>query len=628
MKKTTACFLIIILLVGMLPVSSVQAAQPAQNLAPDVVTYDIDVTLDVEGGYLLEGVETVTYRNTTQTDIPDLVFHLYLNAFENEDTIFMQEGGPMHRGNQWVEAENGWIEVTGLRLLDGTELTFEELEDGTLARAALPELVEPGELVSFELTFRAKLPKVFARTDWATDASGDPFVMVGQWFPKLGVWQDTGWNAYPFHANAEFFADFGTYDVTITLPEGYMTGATGMPVETGLVETPSGMQTVAYHAEDVIDFAWTASPNFQTATRTVGTIEVLYLYLPEHDWTAERVLDAAELAVNKFGAWYGPYPYPRLTIVDVPDEGEGAGGMEYPTLITAGAMDITGLGSTLSKTGVERGLELVVIHEAGHQWWMGMVAFNEAEEPWLDEGFTDYSTMRLLNEVYGVGESAIDAGNLDAGYLDMRRMEYVAFPGVPMYGNAWEFGGLQYGIAAYSKPALSLLTLQNVLGVETMDRIMKSFFTQHQFSHPTTEDFQAVVEQEAAGQDLIWFFGGENFGGLLYGVETVNYSAQSIDGNSITIAREGDLPVPVDVLVQLADGASTTLVWDGAEPERTIEFDQPVESFQIDPQRKVLVELVWSDNGLASGPRIADWLTAVTRLLYHLQNWLLTVGGL
>lgn len=628
MKKSAAFIVLIALLAGLLPVPSAQAAPLAQNLAPDVVTYDIDVMLDVEGGYLLEGVETVTYRNTTQTDIPDLVFHLYLNAFENKETIFMQEGGPMHRGNQWVEAENGWIEVTGLRLLDGTELALEELEDGTLARAALPELVKPGEEVSFELTFRAKLPKVFARTGWATDASGDPFVMVGQWFPKLGVWQDTGWNAYPFHANSEFFANFGTYDVTITVPQGYTTGATGMQVDVGPVETPMGMQSMSYHAEDVIDFAWTTSPNFQAATRTVGAIELLYLYLPEHAWTVERVLDAAALAVTKFGEWYGPYPYPRLTIVDAPDDGEGAGGMEYPTLITAGAMDITGMGSTLSQTGVERGLELVVIHEAGHQWWMGMAAFNEAEEPWLDEGFTDYSTMRLLNETYGTGESAIDAGNLDAGYLDMRRMEYVAFPGVPMYGKSWEFGMLQYGVAAYSKPALSLLTLQNVLGVETMDRIMKSFFTQHQFSHPTTEDFQAVAENEAAGQDLSWFFGGETFGGLVYGVETVNYIAKSIDERSVTVAREGDLPVPVDVLVRFADGSTNNLVWDGTEPERTIAFDQPVESFQIDPQRKVLVELVWSDNGLSRSPRVADWLTAVTRLLYHLQNWLLTVGGL
>ncbi len=628
MKKTAAILILIALLAGLLPASSALAAPAGQISAPEVVTYNIEVTLDVENGYLLEGVETVTYRNTTQTDIPDLVFHLYLNAFANEETIFMKEGGPMHRGNAWVEAENGWIEVTGLRLLDGTELALEPLEDGTLARAPLPELVGPGEEVSFEVTFRAKLPKVFARTGWALDASGDPFLMVGQWFPKLGVWQDTGWNAYPFHANSEFFADFGRYNVTIMLPEGYITGATGMPVDPGPVEIPAGMQAVAYHAEGVIDFAWTASPNYQTATRQVGATELLYLYLPEHDWTADRVLDAAEVAMTHFSEWFGPYPYPRLTIVDAPDDGEGAGGMEYPTLITAGAMDITGLGVAVSRIGFERGIELVVIHEAGHQWWMGMVGFNEAEEPWLDEGFTDYATLRLMNAFYGVGDSAIDAGNFDAGYLDLRRMEYVAFPDVAMYGRAWEFASMQYGVAAYSKPALSLLTLQNVLGEETMNRIMQSFFEQYQYAHPTTEDFRAVVEREA-GQDVRWFFGEpDTGGGLVYGPETVNYTAQAIDDRSITVAREGELAVPVDIGVQFTDGTESSLVWDGVEPERTLSFDKPVESFQIDPERKLLVELVWSDNGLSRQARVADWLTTVTRLLYHLQNWLLTVGGL
>ena len=126
------------------------------------------------------------------------------------------------------------------------------------------------------LDFEAQLPQVFARTGYAGD-----FFMVGQWFPKLGVWQEGAWNAYPFHANAEFYADFGDYEVAITLPDAYVTGGTGLLVSAA--EETGGLRTVRYRAEDVIDFAWTASPHFLEATRQVGETELLYLYLPEHE---------------------------------------------------------------------------------------------------------------------------------------------------------------------------------------------------------------------------------------------------------------------------------------------------------------------------------------------------------
>ena len=220
-------------------------------------------------------------------------------------------GGGRHRLCQVARLES--IGLQQPRLAGGQPLALETLEDGTLARAALPEPVAPGEAVEIELEFHAQLPRVFARTGYAGD-----FLMVGQWFPKLGVWQDGAWNAYPFHANAEFYADFGTYDVAITLPAGHVTGATGLPVEQA--DNGDGTQTVAYHAEGVIDFAWTASPDFEQESRSVDGVEVIYLYLPEHARTVDRVLDATEAALTHYGQWYGTCPYPRLTVVDVPDD--------------------------------------------------------------------------------------------------------------------------------------------------------------------------------------------------------------------------------------------------------------------------------------------------------------------
>jgi len=585
-------------------------------LTTPVASYTIAVTLDTEAK-TLAAHEVVTYVNTTADPIPDLVFHLYLNAFRDRNSIFLREGGATHRGQGWDPKHPGWIQVTDIRLSDGTPLALEEIEDGTLARADLPAPVAPGETVEVELDFRAQLPRVFARTGYAGD-----FFMVGQWFPKLGVWQDGAWNAYPFHANSEFYADFGTYDVTITLPVGYVTGGTGLPVST--VDNGDGTQTVHYHAEDVIDFAWTASPRFREATRQVDGVEILYLYLPEHEWTVGRVLDAAEAAVSHYSRWYGPYPYARLTVVDVPDDGQGAGGMEYPTLVTAGAMDMLGLGPGPARSRMDRSLELVVTHELGHQWWQSMVGFNEAEEPWLDEGFTDYSAVRVMEAVYGADTSFLDAGNLQMGYFDMRRMEYLADPRVPMYGRAWDFGEMEYGVAAYSKPVLSLRTLERTLGTETWLEVMSTFFHRYRFGHPTTEDFRTVAE-EVSGQDLSWFFDG-----LVYGDGVLNYTVTGVDEHAVTVARQGDLVVPTEVLVTFADGSTLLEPWDGEEAEVTFTYDDrpPVRSAEVDPQRKVVIDLRWADNGLSRRLEVAPWLALVTRLLYYLQNMLLVLGGL
>jgi aminopeptidase N len=247
--------------------------------------------------------------------------------------------------------------------------------------------------------------------------------------------------------------------------------------------------------------------------------------------------------MRAFSQWFGPYPYPRLTIVDVPEAGAGAGGMEYPTLITAGTLD---LGLPEFTTGWERTLELVVIHEAGHQWFMGLLASNEAEEPWLDEGFTDYATVRLVEQVYGPGRSAVDLGGLRAGYLDMRRMEYLSDPSVPMYGRAWDFGGMQYGIASYSKPALGLLTLEGVLGEETMLRVLAAYTTPVPLRAPHHGGFPAGGRRNQRARP------GLVLRGLVYGTGTLNYRAEAIDARSLSVARDGQLVIPTEIQLTFA----------------------------------------------------------------------------
>jgi aminopeptidase N len=332
--------------------------------------------------------------------------------------------------------------------------------------------------------------------------------------------------------------------------------------------------------------------------------------------------------MERYSDWFGPYAYPRLTLIDPPDGGQGAGGMEYPSLVTLGTLDFTGLGVATSQTGWERTLEMVAVHEIAHQWWQSLVATNEAEEPWLDEGFTDYAAVRLMQSGWGAERALVNFGGLNLSYLETRRGEYVAFPATSMAGRAWDFGLTEYGVATYSKPAMALMTLQNTLGEEKMNALMQAYFSRWQFGHPTAQDFQTVAV-ETTGKPLDWFFGDpDSKTGLVYGSEALNYTAKEIGEDWLTVAREGGPAIQVEIEVSFANGEREQVAWDEPGPAQTFRFDQTLRSFEIDPSHKIAVELAWADNGLSRSPDWPAWLAAAGRLVFRLQDWLLILGGI
>ncbi|MGB1251803.1 MAG: M1 family metallopeptidase [Candidatus Promineifilaceae bacterium] len=577
---------------------------------PLIASYDIDVSLDTDSKQL-DGRETIYFRNATDDPIDELVFHLYLNGFRDQNSFWLSSGNSL-RGFGWDENAPGWIEVASVAV-NGEPLEMELIGDDTLARVDLPFELLAGDSAEIQITFTAQLPRAFARTGFGEN----DFYMVGQWFPKLGVWQNGAWNAYPFYSNNEFFADFGAYNVNITVPEALVVGASGVP--TGETVNSDGTKTLSYRAEPVIDFAWTASPHFQIATREVLGTELQYLYLLENGDTADAILDVAAVAVVTNSDWFGPYPYERLTLVDVPIDAQGAGGMEYPTLVTVGALDVTGLGVE-DLLGVKI-RELVAVHEVGHQWFQSMAASNEVEEPWLDEGMTDYATTLGSEAAYGATGNVLDTYLLDIDGLGVRRQEYLSSPRVPMFGASNEL--TQYSVSSYSKPNMSLVTLQRVLGDEMMKSIMRTYFMRYRFQHPTTEDFRAVA-QEVSGQELAWFFDG-----LVYGDGVINYRLAGLTEHSFVAEREGTIVIPVEILVTFADGTTDLVQWDGIDPEfEQIYPARSIASVEIDPEQKIYMDLQWADNGLSNDPALGAWLNIITRWLYKIQDISLLTGGL
>src|SRR4029453_1683845 len=337
------------------PSSSSADGSLSPPLSPRNANYSIDARLD-PATRTITASEVILWRNTTTKSTDELQLHLYWNAWRDKHSTWLREaalGGRTfreHRQNEW-----GQIDVNSIRLLpsedegklqaDSPDRQTPQLltrfiapddgnkDDRTVLAASLPHAVQPGASVRVEIKWTAHVPRTFARTGAIAN-----FFFIAQWFPKVGVLQENGWNCHQFHFPTEFFSDYGTYDVRLTVPKGWVVGATGVQRE----RHDNGDNTTPhrYYQDDVHDFAWTTSPDYLERTErfehpTLPAVEMRLLLQPEHAGQAQRHFDATRTALKYYGEWFGVYPYGHITIVD-PAYQSNADGMEYPTLFVAG----------------------------------------------------------------------------------------------------------------------------------------------------------------------------------------------------------------------------------------------------------------------------------------------------
>ena len=299
----------------------------------------------------LTGSGRLTWRNLSRQRVTELRFHLYWNAWRDAKSSFMRT--LQLTGDTQVQARRpeDWasIDVTKLAVAGGADLLGgarfiapddNNPDDRTVLLVPLERPVAPGETIEVDFAWTSHVPRTFARTG----AIGQYF-FIAQWFPKIGVFEDTGWQCRQFHATTEFFADFGVYDVSVTVPTGWLLGATGR--ERSRTDRGNGTTTHRYVEADVHDFAWTTGPNFverleRFESPGLPPVDIRLLLQAEHVDQAQRHLDATRAALKYYGLWFGPYPYGHVTVVDPvtifnpASQGGSTGGMEYPTLFTAG----------------------------------------------------------------------------------------------------------------------------------------------------------------------------------------------------------------------------------------------------------------------------------------------------
>lgn len=570
----------------------------AQNLAPDIANYDISVSLDTKDKVLL-GSERLTWTNTSPVAINELQFHLYLNAFRDKKSTFIKESRGIFYGNVFNEKDFGYTYITSLKSNRGEELLGKmkyiqpddkNENDRTVISVPLKMPLGSGESIQIELSFKAKLPKILARTGYGENN----YYLIGQWFPKIGVFEENKngvweWNCHQFHANSEFYADFGKYRVSITLPEYLTVGATGK--KTNSIRLKGGLKTEIFEVDDVHDFAWTASPSFMLYEKKWKNVKMLALMQPEHAGQHKRYFDAAEKALAYFEKTLGKYPYQTLTLVDPPMESSSSAGMEYPTFVTCGSY--WGVGKWFNYA------EIVTVHEFGHQYFQGILASNEFEQSFMDEGFNQYMEGRIMDENYGKG-SIFNLFGYKMGDKETARFSFVSmeYPDLSKINKpSWEYPRGVYGELTYSKTATILNTFEHIIGRAQMDRVLKAYYERWKFKHPKLKDFEDLANQ-TLGKNYDWFFeqAFEKSYSCDYSVDTlINNESES----SFTLKRKGGFILPQEVLVSFEDGSTEIFIWDAKTLAKEFSYQKNIVSVQIDPQKKNLLDLNLLNNSLS-----------------------------
>ena len=587
-----------------------------------IVHYEIDAKYDA-GKHTIDATEVLTYHNLTGQALDHFPFHLYQNAFQPNATFVRNtkvEGSRDTSYDKWDPKEYGAEEIKSIEVVGQGDLTSQlhyiapddgNKDDKTVVDLPLAKPIPPNAYVQFKIAFHDQMPETQARSGWKRD-----FLLAGQWFPKVGVWWHGAWNCHQYHATTEFFADFGVYDVKVTVPQNEVFGASGVKVSD--VNNPDGTKTLTYHGDDIHDFAWTVSPRYKVRESTyqsqMGPIQLRFLMQPAHWDQADRHERITRATLDRFEKWYGPYPYKSLTVVD-PEPGSAAGGMEYPTFIT-------GETGWFAPDGV-KGVELVVEHEFGHQYWYGMVATNEFEDAWMDEGINSYTEAKVLDSVLGRNTSILNMAGATMGEPEEQRDAFIGVANRdPMAQNAYDYYSFgSYGGITYGKTASVLLTLEGIIGEDTMNKAMRTYFMKYRFTHPTKADFLNTI-QEVAGpdKDLKRYFEQ-----AVYGSQVLDYEVSAVDSfpvnwyeddkkgkdkdkkdkkdkkdakdntvyqSYVSVRRAEDFVMPVTVEVKFDNGETIREHWNGESRWTRFSYQKKAKavSAEIDPDHTVQID--------------------------------------
>jgi hypothetical protein len=479
------------------------------------VNYKIDVALN-DKNHSLKGSLSLEYINNSPDKLDYIWFHLWPNAYKDENSayakqVFRDEDGK----KRWKEMKDkGSIDGLDFKVNGEKVKTEPDPENIDILKVYLAKSLASGEKITITTPFEVKLPTYSSRSGHL-----DKSYMICQWYPKPAVYDRKGWHPMPYLDQGEFYSEFGSFDVTITVPSSYVVGATGSMqnkdelakykeigtknnVESGKpvrykATTSAPTKNLQYKGQNIHDFAWFADQEFiiryDTAQLASGTVIDVFTYGYEKgnpNW--QKSVSYVEDAIRHYSNWIGEYPYPVAQAVEGP-KNVMSGGMEYPmiTLIT-------------SPNAEEPELDAVITHEVGHNWFYGILASNERDHAWMDEGINTYFQFRYEAEKYKANTifgNAIPEDIKQKSVEEFQGIIYTQLSQLPMEEpietpSASFKDKDTYGIVIYLKTAVWMYITEIAVGKENLDKVMKGYFAAWKFRHPYPEDLQAEFKKQ------------------------------------------------------------------------------------------------------------------------------------
>ncbi|MFQ6614662.1 MAG: M1 family metallopeptidase, partial [Fidelibacterota bacterium] len=553
------------------------------------VAYTIDVKLDDEA-HTLTGFESLVYTNHSPDTLTFLWYHLWPNAYRNNESAFAKQKFEQGSTRFYFsdDKDRGYIDSLDFKVNDRS-LDWEFHPDwNDVAKIHLPGPLAPGDSVTITTPFFVKLPIVFSRMGH----TGKHYEIT-QWYPKPAVYDRYGWHPMPYLDMGEFYSEFGNFDVTITLPKEYRIMATGVIVDgekeyawlDSLSQVSDSLfaldkkafrkamkslqggkhrlnkfkdkketdtaerkwKTLHFHQERVHDFAWFADPKWLVRKGTLwladSTREVTLwsMFLPKNAKLWENSVEYLHDSGYWYSQFYGDYPYQHITAVD--GDLSAGGGMEYPNI------------TVISSGGSKDMLEMVIMHEVGHNWVYGILGSNERDHAWMDEGLNEYTNIRYWEKKYPERNGTIifneklqndfHVGEHVRMDWAMGYMGYVsrALPGddQPIELPSPQYYRRNYGSIIYGKTAVFSRYFQALAGEDVINDIYHDYYETWKFKHPSPKDFKSFFDNHV-DEDLGWFFDD-----VINDTKVIDYAVNSIKNGRVVVSNLGTMKPPVEL---------------------------------------------------------------------------------
>jgi hypothetical protein len=601
-------FILIICAVGL--IGHPYAAEITRpQLSADVpLAYYIDARLDTSAD-ILSGTETIFFKNPTQKPIDRYAVHLYPNAFADTLTL-LAKNSPLLR--EAIAANPGYLTCDSIQV-DGA-VPDSVILDETLLYIYPKYPLKPGRTARINLQFDLKVSGAIERM--GKNDKGN--YLFAHWYPILAGYQKGNPIIYQYGSDGEFFSNFADYEIKLQIPSGFTLGSTANINQPD--STHEGFDYYTLEARRVIDFAIACGPAWESETFYFQNIAINILYNKKNEDKLEDIKHAINESIGYFNKLLFVYPYANIGYIDF---NPGAGGMELPRIAV--------FSFAQSEWRNKHALADVLIHETAHQWFYAIVASNEFDDPWLDEGLVTYLTERAMKHIYG-DVSMVDFYGLSAGYIELYQFINRFFPSAdPLATVSDKFYKDSYFNNVYGKGAAVFLALQGVLGDKEFDKALKEYATRYEYGHPDISDLEHSFET-STGIDL-----GRFFSDYVYGTARVDYEVASINieprdslfVSTVELRRNYDGVLPQDVVIGFKDGNVESRHWDGIAKYESYKFESkyPATWAAIDTAGYYLLDENYANNSFKFAPE-TGYSVALTEIGAFVLQIIMIIGGM